>query len=368
MGKPTIEERQRRGEHVDPYASRRELARNQLGAIKSFFIGDTPSEMAFNAALIPTGGVGKLARSALMGLSAATASDEAMAANPLSAIYKAIKKLSPANPERAMQRAESLSSDFDLPRYSPSAIARLATLSPAAQRGFSESLVSTKSPIAATYMRPSEFLERTPPLETVRDARILEQLAPNIQKEKLRDLPLLWLDEYPKGIEAGYEGRHRMKSLLDLYGDDPVLMSIVKGDKYSIQDHPTWGRYREHEGNIGMSPLELLRQEISFGDRPINLPLLWSEDTPLKQMMYRGRSSLTPQEEARQLYMSPQRSYGEEYARRRAKQQGGDPIVDTYFVSPDSPRRGHSMIGNSSIIAYPHPEQREYLNTFKVGE
>jgi hypothetical protein len=128
-------------------------------------------------------------------------------------------------------------------------------------------------------MRPSEFLERTPSLDTARDAAILKQLTPAIEKQKLRDLPLLWLEEYPQALEAGYEGRHRMKALQELYGDDPVLMSMVKGDRFNIIDSPYYPQpVREYAGEIEASPLELLKRQIMFGDKPVDINPLWMSE------------------------------------------------------------------------------------------
>lgn len=201
--------------------------------------------------------------------------------SPLAAVFNQIKKLAstPAARDIAVERASSLPSVLDVKRYSPSALARAATLSPAAQRGFSESLVSTRPPFAAMMMRPSEFLERTPSLDTARDAAILKQLTPAIEKQKLRDLPLLWLEEYPQALEAGYEGRHRMKALQELYGDDPVLMSMVKGDRFNIIDSPYYPQpVREYAGEIEASPLELLKRQIMFGDKPVDINPLWMSE------------------------------------------------------------------------------------------
>lgn len=202
----------------------------------------------------------------------------AVSTSPLAAVFKRIRKLasSPVAEEMAVQRARSLPDILDVKRYSPSALARAATLSPAAQRGFSESLVSTRAPSAVMTMRPSEFLERTPPLNEARDAATLEELRPSIEKDKLRDLPLLWLDEYPQAIEAGYEGRHRMKTLQDLYGDDPVLMSLVRGSKYDMVNSPYYPNpVREYSGESTASTLELLKKQIMFGDSPVNIDPLW---------------------------------------------------------------------------------------------
>lgn len=203
-------------------------------------------------------------------------------ASPLNAILKALKKLKldPQDVDRAMERTELLSTQTPLDRYSPSLVARSTSLSPAAQRGFSEGLVPTREPFAATLMRPSEFLERTPPLDTLRDQRILEGLRPSIQKDKLRDAPVLWIDEYPGSLEAGYEGRHRMKTLQDLYGDDPVLMNLIQGNRYDIRPSPwTPGEMERHYiDRVDRSPLDLLKQEIQFGDRPVELSPLWTKD------------------------------------------------------------------------------------------
>ena len=59
------------------------------------------------------------------------------------------------------------------------ALARISALEPAAQRGFSESLISTRSPFGASLMRPSEFLEGADPLSAARDAGVIEKLKPN---------------------------------------------------------------------------------------------------------------------------------------------------------------------------------------------
>lgn len=204
-------------------------------------------------------------------------------ASPLTAILKALKKfnLDPKDVDQAMARAELLGQHTPLERYSPSLVARSTSLQPAAQRGISGGLVSTRAPFATSLMRPSEFLERTPPLDTPRDQRILEGLRPSIQKDKLRDAPVLWIDEYHPGqLEAAYEGRHRMQTLQDLYGDDPVPINLIQGDRYFLWPHP-WrpGEVERHyQDRLSRSPLELLGREIQFGGRPVELSPLWMGD------------------------------------------------------------------------------------------
>lgn len=197
----------------------------------------------------------------------------------LSKILAAITKLAKGAPEteQAVERARMLPEVIDTTRYAPTALARAALQKPAAQRGFSESLVSQRPPIASMLMRPDDFLSRTPPLSELRDRAILEQLGPSIKKEGLRDLPLLWLDEYPHGVDAGYEGRHRMAALRKLYGNDPVLMNLVKGDRFNVVDSPYYQEpVREWAGDIEASPLELLRRKILFGDQPVDINPLWT--------------------------------------------------------------------------------------------
>lgn len=205
-------------------------------------------------------------------------------ASPLTAILKAIKRISPnPNPrtaEQAMGRAELLSQHTPLDRYSPALVARSALLHPAAYRGFTTGLVPTRAPFATTLMRPSEFLSRTPPLDTEGDARILEQLIPSIRDQKLRDAPVLWIDEYPEGLQAAYEGRHRMRSLQELYGDEPVPVNLIRGDRYSVGPSE-WFKgemERRYLGTSSLSPLELMRQRIHFGESPVELSPLWMSD------------------------------------------------------------------------------------------
>lgn len=196
----------------------------------------------------------------------------------LQKVYQAIKKMatSPTELEYATARARMIPEVVDPSLYAPSALARAALMRPAAQRGFSESLVSSRSPFATATIRPSDFLSRTPALDTPRDEAILRQLIPSIQKQKVKDLPLLWLEEYPNAIEAGYEGRHRMHAMQSLYGDDPVLLNLVKGDRFNMINSPYYSEpVREWAGDIQASPLELMSRQIMFGDRPIDLKPLW---------------------------------------------------------------------------------------------
>jgi hypothetical protein len=67
-----------------------------------------------------------------------------------------------------------------------------------------------------------------------------------------------------------------MKTLLDLYGDDPVLMNLVKGDRFNMVDSPYYPEpVREWAGDINLSPLELMRRKILFGDKPVEINPLW---------------------------------------------------------------------------------------------
>lgn len=196
----------------------------------------------------------------------------------LAKVWQAIQKMAKSAPEaeQAVERSRQLPDVIDTTRYAPSALARASLMRPAAQRGFSESIVSTKPPIASFLMKPSEFLERTPPLSETRDLRILEKLRPSIKKEGLRDLPLLWAEEYPGKIDLGFEGRHRMKTLLDLYGDDPVLMNLIKGDRFDMVNSPYYSEpVRQWAGEMNMSPLELMRRRMEFGEKPIEINPLW---------------------------------------------------------------------------------------------
>lgn len=196
--------------------------------------------------------------------------------SPLSLIQKALKKLSPDDLEVPMARAQLLGEQVDLSRFSPSAIARAVAMRPAAQRGFSESLVSTKAPIATTLIDPATWGRHTPQLDELHDRRIVDALKQSIQKDKLRDLPLLWLDQYPTHMDAGYEGRHRMKALSELYGNDPVPVNVVPGARYNIVQTPYYPEpSREYVEELTISPLELLKRQIMMGDKPIEINPLW---------------------------------------------------------------------------------------------
>lgn len=200
-------------------------------------------------------------------------------ASPLSAIFKSIKRLvaNPIDQELAVERAKKLSELIDLSRYSPSAIGRATTESPAAQRGFSESMASTKRPFATALIRPSQWAEHTPPLDERRDANILEYLRKVLPEEKLKELPFLWVNDRPGGLEAGYEGRHRMRAMQDLYGDDPVLVNALRGDQFkNVElDYPkgVWDERVVDDNRL--SPLEMLKREIMMGDKPISIDPLW---------------------------------------------------------------------------------------------
>jgi len=74
-----LDQRRRRGEHVDEFSVPAAKAKEVKKGLKSFFIGDTPSEMAFNAAtlgFLPAVGMGKAAKLGLGGLSALLAADD----------------------------------------------------------------------------------------------------------------------------------------------------------------------------------------------------------------------------------------------------------------------------------------------------
>ena len=201
-------------------------------------------------------------------------------ASPLSLIQKALKKLAPDAIEPAMERAELLASRTPLiDRISPSTVARAVAFKPAAQRGFSESAVSTRPPVATALIRPSDWASRTPALDEIRDKNIIEYLKQSIAKEKLRDLPLLWVDEYPTHMDAGYEGRHRMRALQELYGDEPVPVNIVRGNRYDMVQTPYYPEpVREYRDEMKLPPLDMLKQKIMFGDKPIDLKPLWMKD------------------------------------------------------------------------------------------
>lgn len=269
--------RRRRGEHTQSSPAAEptrlpELARELLVPDPS-----DPVDVAATTLMAP----GRILKMLAPLASLSTYSSETKAASPLQAIAKSIAKLAknPQTREIAMERAKKLSQLTDLSIYSPSGIARAATLSPAAQRGFSESIVSSKSPFGTAMMRPSEFLSRAHPLQGRNDPEIVANLQRSIASERLRDLPMLWLDEYPQAIEAGYEGRHRMKALQNLYGDNPVPLNLVKGDQFRMIDSPYYPHpVREYAGEITQSPLELMRRPIHFGERPIELNPLWMSE------------------------------------------------------------------------------------------
>jgi len=201
--------------------------------------------------------------------------------SPLQKVFQAIQRLAKGTDlaEPAIERARSLPEYIDPSRYSPPALARATLQMPAAQKGFAESLVSQRPPFASTLVRPSEWAEHTPPLDSVHDANIIEYLRNSLSKDKLKELPVLWADQYPHGLDLGYEGRHRMEALRQLYGDDPVLTNLIKGDRFDIVNSPYYkDPVREYRGDINMSPLELLRQQMQFGDKPFKVDPLWMSD------------------------------------------------------------------------------------------
>ena len=203
--------------------------------------------------------------------------------SPLAAIKKAIVQLSahPRSTERAVSRAEALQDLVpNLELYHPRAIARSTLELPNARKGFSEDMTTQIPPVEATLIRPSEFLSRTPPLDSARDEQIVQHLMQSIQSDRLKELPILKIDEFPEYLEAGFEGRHRMKALRNLRGDDPVLMNLLQGDKFGFKDTP-WGRYQDYISPSSISPLELLQREVMWGDTPTRINPLWTRlETP----------------------------------------------------------------------------------------
>ena len=189
---------------------------------------------------------------------------------------KALKKLNPAELELAISRLESLPQHLDISRYSPAALARISALQPAAQRGFSESMISTRPPFAASLMKPSEFLSRTEPLTAARDPEVIARLKASIGEKKLQELPALWVNQKPGGLDAAYEGRHRMQALLEMYGDDPVMMSLIKGDRFEPRVDFFGKPYEGAVDEMRLSPEEILKQKIQMGDRPLELSPLWT--------------------------------------------------------------------------------------------
>lgn len=206
-------------------------------------------------------------------------------------VLNRIKKLatSPDEVDLAASRAEQLADQLPLSRLSPSLVARSTLLQPAAQRGFSESIVSSRAPFGVQVMKPSTFLEHAPPFTSPQDEVIIQRLKASLQKEKLKDSPLLWIEEYKDPLnlapeqaplEAGYEGRHRMQALQELYGDEPVPLSLIRGGQYTIEKQPYYPLPNRAylSDQTSLSPLELIRQEIQFGNSPITLDPLWMRE------------------------------------------------------------------------------------------
>ncbi len=194
----------------------------------------------------------------------------------MDATYKAIKRLDPEDLDLAISRAQSLPDFIDPTRYSPAAMARIAAMRPAAQRGFSESLVSSREPFAAGTMRPSEFLGRTPGLNAPSDLATIEKLKSLLQKQGVKELPALWVDQYPSDLIAQYEGRHRMAALKELYGDDPVLMSFLPGNQLKDATDIFGKPYSAVQGPLSLTAKDILSKGVKFGDSPVNLNTLWT--------------------------------------------------------------------------------------------
>ncbi len=117
-------------------------------------------------------------------------------------------------------------------------------------------------------------------MSSSRDEQIVNQLITSIREKKLQDLPLLWADEYPSTsthpFDLGYEGRHRMTALKELQGDEPVLLNLTRGDRFNLTDSPYYSQpVREYVAPSQVSPLELLKQQLMFGDSPVTLDPLW---------------------------------------------------------------------------------------------
>lgn len=198
----------------------------------------------------------------------------------LNAIRKAIAKLvtEPRTVEEAMERAKLLGEKVDLNRYSPSAVARSTSFQPAAQRGFSENMLSVVPPQGTVLIRPSEWAQHTPPLDSVKDMNIIEYLKKSLGDKRMQDFPALWINDRPSGLEAGYEGRHRMEAARQLYGDDPLPVNLVPGERFETVNHPRFGEYEQVQGQSQLSPLEYLRRQIMFGDAPIDLNPVYLKD------------------------------------------------------------------------------------------
>lgn len=194
----------------------------------------------------------------------------------MDATYKAIKRLKPEDLDLAISRAQSLPDFIDPTRYSPAAMARIAAMKPAAQRGFSESLIPTREPFAAGTMRPSEFLSRTHPLNDPSDLATIDKLKLLLQKQGVKELPALWVDQYPSDLVAQYEGRHRMAALADLFGDDPVLMSFLPGNTFKDATDVFGKPYSAIQGPLSLTADDILNKGVKFGGSPVNLNTLWT--------------------------------------------------------------------------------------------
>lgn len=203
-----------------------------------------------------------------------------MSLSNLQKVYQAITRMAKTSEvpaEQAIERVKLLQDYIDPSRYAPSTLARAALEKPAAQKGFSEALGSTKKPFASTLIRPSQWAQHTPELDPYRDRNIIEYLKKVLPEEKLKELPFMWINDRPSGLEAGYEGRHRMKAMQELYGDDPVLTNLLRGDKFEMRElsYPKGMIDETAVDENRMSPLEMLKRQIMMGDKPIDINPLW---------------------------------------------------------------------------------------------
>ena len=200
----------------------------------------------------------------------------------LSQIFRAIKQFASTSREQeeAAEKARLLSERIDLSRYTPTNIARTVTFTPPAQRGFSESMLPFYPNFGATLISPSEWAKRTPPLNEPRDERIIQKLQASLKGKGLVESPSVIMTELPGRVEVEHEGRHRMRALERLYGDDPVLVNMVMGNKYNTIE-PGDPLFRpgtelwDYQGRSKLSPLELFQREVMFGDKPWDFNPLW---------------------------------------------------------------------------------------------
>lgn len=193
-------------------------------------------------------------------------------------LIRSIKRLaarpdSPVPLEQAVERARLLSEQIPLERYNPNAIARSTLQLPAQARGFSEAVDTYTPPLTAVLIRPSEFLERTPPLQSLHDQRIVDSLTSSMKDEGMRTLPFIKVDELPAPNYRQLlpEGRHRMTAQRELYGDDPVLVNWLKGSRFDRDAR--FPEYLSYIEESSLSPLELMKRDIKFGFYPEEIPI-----------------------------------------------------------------------------------------------